>query len=286
MKYDKGIFVRKDFKCNILQKILLKLEYKGVIDLDKSISKISEKIGEYFTTVDEGTLKKMNYDLDSLIKRDFRISSDDVEKSKCYRFFNEETKDMLLINKYFIDFDVNCNKYQRFDYYSGIFADTVMSLKETNKFFRPIKLSHRKINSCILLDINRLYDYFEKSYYYNHTLEKSISKESNIIFDKSEKLNSFKIKDTDINLINFIEKGYIQENDKEIEAYRIVLDIEGYINDDILTYEQKNEYEKRLFRINDNIFNIFKEVLTYSFLEQLKEAKGDYSIIQGVKYNV
>lgn len=90
-----------------------------------------------------------------------------------------------------------------------------------------------------------------------------------------------------INYVRNILRGAMVENDVEMVAFQLIVDIDIFI-ENIVTLKQicqnKNNIHKSLTEMNDIIFELFTDSLQNNFLKQLTqdELSDEYSFVMGV----
>ena len=285
-KLEKNQIDRKDIKSNILNNIVITFHYKGLNNLEKDILKIVDGVKEKFDSYELITLEHTDIDLSELINRNTKLSLKDIGESICYIFRGEDDNESLTISNFFIQYNIKCHKYKKFSYYSNNFNTVIKNLEKVTQFYKPIKLSHRKVNMCIIKDITKLYDYFEKDYYNNPYLNQLINnkctnKNELLAWDSSSK---FLCGSIDFNFINSIGFGYVEE-DKNLVT-RVVADIQGEIEEDeLIKFKNNKEYISVLDEINKGIFNIFSDVITLNMLNMMVNLDWKKEEIEGVCSN-
>ena len=272
----KGSIKRSSIKSNILNNIIVTFEYKGLNDLENSITKIIKGIENEFDSYDIIELQDTNIDVSEFSER----VNENFYKSNCFVIKTEDENEELIVNKYFIQYNIGCSRYKRFSYYRDILNTVISNLKEITQFYKPIRLSHRKINSCIVKDVKKLYDYFEDEYYSSPYFNKEILNNNELDnFISCESSNKIYKHDFEFELITRAGLGKYKNN----LAIRIIADIKGSVDSELLNNDI--EYKDTLDKINEELFNIFKEVITEKFLNEMIEENWDNMIIEGVNSN-
>ncbi|MGL5752237.1 MAG: TIGR04255 family protein, partial [Paraclostridium sp.] len=221
-----------------------------------------------------------NIDTDELLPRNTKSSANDMIKSDCFIITNEDKSEKLIINKFFIQYNIQCDKYKNFSHYRNIFNKVITNLENNTQLYKPLRLSHRKINSCIIKDIAKVYDYFERDYYSNPYLNNTL-----LLHDDSDELLSWEGRvefyrdDFKFNITNRTDFGEFDES----LASRVIADIKGTVDSELLINNE--EYKNLLNAVNEELFNIFKDVITIYFLNQMINEKWDEDIIEGVNSN-
>lgn len=267
---------RSSIKSNILNSIIITFEYKGLNDLENNITKIIKGIENEFDSYDIMELQDTNIDINEFLDR----GNENFYRSNCFIIKTEDENEELIVNKYFIQYNISCNKYKKFTHYRDIINTVISNLVEITQFYKPLRLSHRKINSCIVKDVKRLYNYFEEEYFYSPHFNKQILNndklEDFISWESSTKVYK---DDLEFELISRAGIGEYKDN----LAVRVIADIKGSADSELLINE--SEYTDLLDKINENIFNIFKNVLTTEFLKSMIDESWNKNIVEGVNSN-
>jgi hypothetical protein len=150
-----------------------------------------------------------------------------------------------------------------------------------------LRLGLRKINSCILLDLMRLNDYFDEKYFNN--IVKNLNFDGfNINIMNSRTIDSFTINNRNVNYIRYITQGVLNNNDEQKEAYQVVLDIDVYIRDKDrlkMIFDNEENLNTELVNINTLLFELYIHALKDDFIQQLIHTGVDENIILGVTKN-
>lgn len=274
-KLEKENISRKSIKSNILNTIVITFEYRGLNDLENNITKIIKGIDDRFYSYEILEFQDTNINTNEF----FNKTKNDIYRSNCFIIKNEEENEILTLNKYFVQYKIHCTKYEKFTDYKNVFNNVILNLKKITSFFKPLTLSHRKINLCILKkDMEKLNDYFEKEYYHIPNLAKYLEKEIDN-FLSWESSNRFYKNNIEFELKNMVDLG---EYEGKL-AMRIIADIKGSAEFEILKYEER--YDDLLDKINEEVFNIFKDIITEKFLNQMINLDWNNDVIEGVGKN-
>lgn len=283
---------RCDFKYNFLKKVIIRIDYNGILDLDMdyTVRNIKDELYDNgFKIFQEGFVNQVDFEIKDpeLIETQMMIPVNELKKAKSYNFSSEDMSQSIQITKYFTILNIDFGKYITFETYGKLFSIIVKHLKDSNKFLKILRIGLRKINNCILLDIAKLNEYFEERYFENIIQPFSgESYELNLV--NSQRSDSFHIKDKDVNLIRFLSQGILDIDGSEKEAYQVVLDIDVYIRDEqhivIATDNEKVLYDK-LIEMNTLLFVMYRQILKEQFIQKLQSETFNDNIILGVEKN-
>lgn len=283
---------RRDFKYNFLKKVIIRIDYNGILDLDMdyTVRNIKDELYDNgFKIFQEGFINQVDFEIKDpeLIETQMMIPVNELKKAKSYNFSSEDMSQSIQITKYFTILSIDFGKYITFETYGKLFSIIVKHLKDSNKFLKILRVGLRKINNCILLDISKLNEYFEERYFENIT-QPFIGENYELNLVNSQRSDSFHIKDKDVNLIRFLSQGILDIDGSEKEAYQLVLDIDVYIRDEqhivIATDNEKVLYDK-LIEMNTLLFFMYTQILKGQFIQKLQSETFDDNIILGVEKN-
>lgn len=288
----KGNVRRSDLKYNFLKKVIIRLDYTGVLDsdLEETVKNIKDFLFSCgFVNLKEGYINEIDFDIKDpeLIETQLAIPINELKKNKSYIFSTENSQQTVQITKFYALISVDFEKYIKFEVFQEIFSKMVKIIKENNKFLRMLRLGLRKINSCILLDLMRLNDYFDEKYFNN--IVKNLNFDGfNINIMNSRTIDSFTINNRNVNYIRYITQGVLNNNDEPKEAYQVVLDIDVYIRDKDrlkMIFDNEENLNTELVNINTLLFELYIHALKDDFIQQLIHTGVDENIILGVTKN-
>jgi len=288
----KGNVRRSDLKYNFLKKVIIRLDYTGVLDsdLEETVKNIKDFLFSCgFVNLKEGYINEIDFDIKDpeLIETQLAIPINELKKNKSYIFSTENSQQTVQITKFYALISVDFEKYIKFEVFQEIFSKMVKIIKENNKFLRMLRLGLRKINSCILLDLMRLNDYFDEKYFNN--IVKNLNFDGfNINIMNSRTIDSFTINNRNVNYIRYITQGVLNNNDEQKEAYQVVLDIDVYIRDKDrlkMIFDNEENLNTELVNINTLLFELYIHALKDDFIQQLIHTGVDENIILGVTKN-
>lgn len=283
---------RNDFKYNFLKKIIIRIDYTGILELEleQTIMELKRFLhGAGFVNFKESYINEVEFDLKDpeQIETQLALPISELRKNKAFNFATKDMSQTLKVTKFFTTLSIESDRYVSFETFGNIFSKVIEIINNNNEFIRILRLGLRKINNCILLDISKLNEYFEEKYFDNiaNGLD---ADEIEINMLRSEKTDSFYVDDKNVNLTRFLLLGLLDRDGEEKDAYQVILDIDVYENDEELleriTKDYKNVYNK-LTSINDLSFKLYIQMLKDEFISQLKANGVDEDIILGVEKN-
>lgn len=285
---DKNRIEREQLKANTLSRVILRLDFTRVLDIRNFIEKVQKDLAP----------KNFKYKEDLLGEIEFSFNDPDpaanevilkksINKEVVYRFCKESTKTTISISRFFISCEILCNTKYCFTEYIELFCLLVGQLQTQFEFLEIVRVGLRKVNIVLCKDLDNVFECFEPTYY--STYSTSIRDAS---FLKKNNTDCF-IKDgIGFNLIRILEAGIATQTDKttnittEFPVVQVVLDIDGYLKDELLPDKpfKEGSLKETIEKINYCIFNMFREHITLTFLNDLISGKKD-RVVGGVTLN-
>jgi uncharacterized protein (TIGR04255 family) len=266
---------RKDLKHNFLKTIIIRFDFTGVakVELDELIKDIKSLLhakGYDRLTAEMST--EMDFQLDDPER--FEMEGIPVRRQMVYVFKNQIEGISLKISSVFAFISIEETQYIDFFSYSSTLIEVMKLIKEKIPFFNPVRFGLRKINQCVLENIGLLNDYFEPLFYHLFFINEDSSE---IIYQVKECIRHG---DYNINLSRLVVQGEWDTN----TVYQIVLDSDIYLSESDKVIELINN-AKLLNPMNDLLFDIYKSVITESFIETLQQEQFIDTNIKGVEQN-
>lgn len=273
---------REDIKYNFLKNIIIRFDFQGMDE--RELDSVISEVGVYLKKEENGYIsknieisKEMDFDIDDpeQIEREGLLAKS-VREQNVYVFQNRDPQVTLKISTTFALISIDKTKYVNCLQYCETLTFIMKIIMKKIPYFSCARFGLRKINQCILLDISKLNDYFEKSHYQIYVL----GNEHHCKIKVAERTDHLFIDDYNLNLTREILQGELYGE----EAYRINLDADLYLLGDKEVKEviQNNICIKRM---NEILFNIYKDTITESFLQQLIDGSFDSDLIKGVMKN-
>jgi len=283
---------RADLKNNFLKKIILRLDYSGVIDIVETLKLLeADATFDKFVEVQEGFIDEFDFKLNDpeSIATQASISPKELKAIKTFKYFDESKEMILEMNKLYTTLTVNSAKYIKFEEYCALFTQVLGKLKERNKFLSPLRFGVRKVNDCLLEVGANFADYFNELFFLD------ISKPLEAIGINSNQITTqlsdhSKVDEFFFNLLRIVNTGVLQTNEGKKEVYQVIVDLDGYTYDlDDLTRPSKREsleeFETTSENINVALFQLFISTLSCNFLKKMMHESFKDSNIFGVNKN-
>lgn len=268
---DKASITRETLKHNFLKQIVVRADYRGV-DEDE-ILKALPKIREYLKNN-----KYVRYRTEIANEVDFHLEDpeegtlpmpvpDSIRRTTVHVFQHSETGIFVRLSAAFVLISIESARYQNCLVYCNDLYKVLMIVKDNSDFFELMRFGIRKVNQCILLNVEKLNDYFNVNLFklYNGRLDISRNKtfQSKDCFSVQNKY--------DVNLICTVVCG--EANNGNL-AYQIILDSDIYILENHCM-ELLDDFENKAEAMNDVLFELYKDAITDEFISKLTQPSFD-----------
>lgn len=282
--------VRGDLKNNFLRRIILRLDYNGVIDIKETLvelQKFLKSIG--FVDMMSGFISEVEFELNDpiLIESQSSIPLKELNKIETYKFQTADKNTFLEVNRLFVALSINSENYCVFEDYRDKFIEIIELIGKKNEYLKPTRLGLRKINNCILLNRTKFAEYFNPEYYRDISVSlKKDGFESDTLDSKC--IDTVYYKRYMFNYIRCLTQGTLRKDSEEQDVYQVSLDIDGYSNDSEWLKNlnlDKTKFKFALDEINDALFNLYLKTLSKNFISKLSVAENKFEDILGVKSN-
>lgn len=269
---------RKDLKHNFLKTIIVRFDFNGVseIELDSLIVELKDILhneGYDKFSIEQAT--EMDFDFSDPEKVELEgLPVQDIRKQKVFIFKNSAIGITLKLSSTFGFILIEKTKYVDFLKYSEVLLRIMILIKREINYFTPVRFGIRKINQCIVDNLEVINNYFEEKYYDLFYLERTD------FVKVFESKSCFSKNDYNFNVKRLVIRGELDGS----EAYQIILDSDIYIIDNYKITELLTD-RKMLNEMNEFLFDVYKKCLTIDFLNKLLDDNFDDNQIKGVDNN-
>lgn len=269
---------REDIHYNFLKNIIIRFDYDGMDEpeLDVVLPEISSRLKEkgYVSRTKE-ICKGMEFNIDDPERIEVDgLAVRNVTQQRVFIFHNQNKQVELKISSTFAFISINKTKYVNCLEYCDVLLDVMRIIKRKVTYFNCRRFGLRKINQCFLTDITKLNDFFEREHFRVYCFgEESKPKVTQL-------KDSFFVKDYNVNLARTIVCGEMDGK----EAYQVVFDSDIYVlGDENVSLLLLNE--KKVSDMNEVLFELYKDIITEPFLQQLVDGTFDAQVIKEVEKN-
>lgn len=281
---------RSQLKNNFLRKVIMRLDYQGVIDIVDTIKNLQLYIKNTgFVEMQEAYINDLEFQLNDpiAIANQKAIPITEISQIKTYKFRNEKRDAMLEINSLFCSLAIEVEEYRCYETYGPVLIEIFHRLAKNNPYINLQRIGFRKINDCIVRDYEKINLYFD-SVFFPPVSNRFKLTGCNFIQTNCSYVDNFELDRYMINYTRSVTKGELNINDDVESAYQIAIDIDGYSNDKVWLDEllEDNQRLDLAFReINELLFGMYVETLTKEFVSSLENDSFNDNVIIGVRRN-
>ena len=252
---------RKDLRCSLLKRVILRADISALMKLEDAISNLSQQ--EWFRGIFESMEKFYTEASSNFADRTSPVA--DSQGVEVRRFIDcklEPKQELFLdISDEFICMDISCNdKYESLDPYMLLIAKVIGQFIHDNDYVKIKRLAIRKIDGLILANANEANKVFE---YFNQGIMaegESMRKRlyNDYFYSKKKKVN-----------VNYSRQ--VKIGDKESNRFIFTLDTDVFVKQKDLDNLRPNTDElKEIFsdRLNEIAFDVFKRGVKEEFLNE------------------
>jgi len=267
-KYD-----RYSLKENLLRKILIRIDYTGVTTIDNWIESIkTDFVKKYFDRYIRRLHNNARVDLSNLgdISKSLSIPISEIVREPIHtftesKFAEREDKVQLDITSFYTIISIDCINYKNIDLYLTFTENLINNLLNSDTCIQIKRIGIRKIGGTEFNNREEIYKVYEENQFLCQLID-----DHDIEIANREYTDRFLKKNPDvkINYSRLCRSVNIQGETK----MQVILDIDGYIDDSIIS---KNGYQfpKDLHNvlsvnINDYLFELFKKSVQEEYLKK------------------
>lgn len=275
----KDSYTRESMRENMLKKVLIRVDYEGVTDINKWILqfKSEQSLNSCFKSYNKAFHNKATFDLSNMeeIAESRSLPISVFESEPLHRFYdscfqNREDSVEMEVTSLFLTFSITCNKYKSLDIYIDYLSEYFTKFMSSDKYIVIKRIGIRKIGGgefASLVDVGKVFE--EEIFGLNI---QSIPKTMINI----EHIDRFFEKDKGIK-VNFSRRFRTIDDKKEGGVFQALLDLDGYVDSEIITQLQilfPTSFSKTVRSINDYLFELFKISVTEQYLSNHGEIKN------------
>jgi uncharacterized protein (TIGR04255 family) len=268
----KSDYDRYSLQENQLKKILIRVDYSGVTQIENWVENIKTSFiknifGNYFKRINNNATLDLSNLTEIAKKQSIPIS--EIIKEPVHTFTESKFSDredivtLDITSLYFI-LSIECVRYKSIDPYIELISQLIENLLSSDSFIQIKRIGIRKIGGHEFDTLEEVYQVYEKDIVFCNLIENDdinmINREYTDRFFKTKE----QIK---INYSRLCRNIKIKDKNK----IQVILDMDGYIDDFIIT---KNNYKfpeetKNILadKINNYLFELFKSSVTLKYLE-------------------
>lgn len=272
-------FSRYTMRANMLRKVLIRIDYDGVTDINEWIKlfKENDELSSYFQKYTKGVQNQATISLSNMeeIAESRSIPLSTFQSEPLHRFSDAVFKDedgiqrddkiVMDVTSLFLTFSIDCVNYKNMDVYISFLNDYIKAFLENDKYIVIQRIGVRKLGGDVFKSLDDFSETFEESVF--ATLD--VANLNGGLIDR-EYVDRI-IKNDETVKVNFARRCRAIKTDDGKTVYQALLDIDGYVDKGLI---EKNQYRfPELFekvvknQINDYLFELYNLSVTEQYLK-------------------
>lgn len=281
---------RCEIKYNFLRRILIRLDYNGIIKIEDTLMELQKLMPKFgFVEMNNGFINEVEFELNDPItmENDTMIPLREVKRTETFKFKNRDRSIEFEVNKLFMALTINTESYHEFEVYRDMFIEIFDLIKSGNTYLQAVRLGLRKINNCILKEKDNFKLYFNSNYFRDTAdlFTKDGFESKMLVGNHSDTISKDRYW---FNYIRSLSDAVLNLNNKKLNVYQVAIDIDGYSTKKEWLKEiisDKERFKLALDEINGYLFIMYINSLTTEFVEKLKSDNQEWNEILGVRSN-
>lgn len=264
----------------MLKKVLIRIDYDGVTDIDRWIEvlKMDDLIRTKFHDYHKTMLNNATFDLSRMDEvaeqRSIPISafqSQPIHRFSQSVFEGHHDTVIMEIANLFTTFLIDCKQYTTIDDYFKYLTEYFSKFLKYDPYIKIKRMGIRKIGGDSFEQLQMIGDTFEGGFFNEHTVDEKarmIEREYHDRFYKTLQVVEDKVNREKSLKVNYSTLCRSIENPK---PFQIVLDIDGYIDEFIIQKDQlqfPQDFRKSLDLVNNYLFELYKKSVTKRYLSE------------------
>lgn len=272
-------FSRYTMRANMLRKVLIRIDYDGVTDINEWIKLFKEnmELSSYFQKYTKGVQNQATISLSNMeeIAASRFIPLSTFQSEPLHRFsdavFKEEDgvqrEDNIVmdVTSLFLTFTIDCVNYKNMDVYISFLNNYIKAFLENDKYIVIQRIGVRKLGGDVFKSLDDFSETFEESVF--ATPDVANLKGGLIDREYVDRI----IKNDETVKVNFARRCRAIKTDVGKTVYQALLDIDGYVDKGLIEknqYQFPDHFEKVVKnQINDYLFELYKLSVTEQYLK-------------------
>lgn len=272
-------FSRYTMRANMLRKILIRIDYDGVTDINEWIKlfKLNKDLSSCFQKYTKGVQNQATLSLSNMeeIAEDRSIPLNTFQSEPLHRFsdavfidengMQREDKIVMDVTSLFLTFSIDCVNYKNMDVYINFLNNYITAFLENDKYIVIQRIGVRKLGG----------DFFKSLKDFSETFENTVFATPDVanfggeLIDR-EYIDRILKNDKSVK-VNFARRCRARKMDDGNTGYQALLDIDGYVDDWVIkinNYKFPDDFERVVkTQINDYLFELYKLSVTEQYLK-------------------
>ena len=272
-------FSRYTMRANMLRKVLIRIDYDGVTDINEWIKLFKEnrELSSYFQKYTKGVQNQATISLSNMeeIAASRSIPLSTFQSEPLHRFsdavFKEEDgvqrEDNIVmdVTSLFLTFSIDCVNCKNMDVYISFLNNYIKAFLENDKYIVIQRIGVRKLGGDVFKSLDDFSETFEESVF----ATPDVANLRGGLIDR-EYVDRI-IKNDETVKVNFARRCRAIKTDDGKTVYQALLDIDGYVDKGLI---EKNQYQFPIHfekvvknQINDYLFELYKLSVTEQYLK-------------------
>lgn len=274
---NKDSFTRYSMRENMLKKVLIRVDYDGVTDINNWILQLKEDdaLSSCFKSYHMALQNKTSFDLSKM--EEFadsnsiplsKIKSEPLHKFFDSDFQNREDIIEMEVSNLFLVFTISCNNYKNLDPYIEYLSVYFDRFLDFDKYINLKRVGIRKVGGRVFDSLEEVGETFEEELYGLNI--KSIPKKK---YDL-EYVDRFFDEDRRVK-VNFSRRCRAVDYEGKTK-YQALLDLDGYVDSSIILHSKfvnPGYFKQLVVSINDYLFELYKISVTEQYLNNHAKIK-------------
>lgn len=274
----KNGYTRYSMRENMLKKVLIRIDYDGVTDINKWIEliKTDDLIKKKFNDYNRVSLNKASLDLSRMeeVAEQRALPLAAFSSQPLHRFYEskfEGRQDSVTmeIASLFMTFQINCKSYSNMDVYRDYITEYIEKFLQFDQFIKIKRIGIRKIGGVSDKRQEDIKGIFEGRFFTEHAIDREeiylIEREFSDKFMKTIHL------DADVSKLVKINYSTLCRHQDSSDTYQAILDIDGYIDEFIIKQNElefPRDFKSSIEIVNDYLFELYKKSVTEKYLSE------------------
>lgn len=281
-------YSRYTMRANMLKKVLIRIDYSGVTDINEWIKvfKANTGLSSHFRKYTKEVQNQASFSISNMeeIAQSRSIPLKAFQSEPLHRFTeasfrsegeeaDREDKVVMEVTSLFMAFTIDCVNYKNMDVYINFLCKYIQAFIINDRFIDIQRIGIRKIGG----DIFRNLDEFAETFETNIFATPDVANLNGLLIDRE--YHDRIIKSDETVKVNFSRRCRAISTDNGSIIYQALLDIDGYVDNGIIknkSYRFPDDFENVLKeKINNYLFDLYKLSVTEKYLSDNGEEIQD-----------
>ena len=272
-------FSRYTMRANMLRKVLIRIDYDGVTNIDDWIKLFKEngKLSSCFQKYNKGVQNQATVTLSNMeeIAASRSIPLSTFQSEPLHRFSDAVFKDedgtqredkiVMDVSSLFLTFSIDCVNYKNMDVYISFLSNYIKAFLENDKYIVIQRIGVRKLGGDVFKSLEEFSETFENSVF----ATPNVANLDGQLMDR-EYVDRIIKNDSSVK-VNFIRRCRALNTHEGDTIYQALLDIDGYVDRVVIEmnkYKFPDDFESVVkSKINDYLFELYKLSVTEQYLK-------------------